>query len=1192
MRNHTQLSVIARDAGIVETKRLRILQQPLGQPSQGVSDEDVVTAKRILVHERTQSDAWKDPSKQKRRFLRTKGKNESLVNPEKWSFSRTERYTALDKHIRGLGPVGVARAILDLNTPGEVLDVNLKYSSEEQREYEENEWLEYVTGKGSLDYVTFLAGCGTRQSAKDKALSISLEREYMSITRELLLYHANPNNGLQEAYFIPAVVQGNFELVALFLSAPNPLTEAALNTALIKAVEQGHSHLVSLLVLHGGDANSERGRSLEIAVVNGSLRDLSSICLKSQHTLTIVAFHNAVSAACNIQDESLRDSFVDLLLCAGADVNHSALGDLLLQAVKTGRTSTVSLLIKHGTSPNSRDAECLKQAVQSLQFDLVEIIVHGEVSASGLQRALEAIPDEASENEVRSMAMLLLNKGVTQEALSLCLARVVTKDFDNFALALVKRGASLNYDNAVCVRHTLRKQNLDLLESLLTAPCAPETLAKTIPDAMAIASITVRRNVMYLLLRKGVKGKELHRALRTVIGEDNPLGTDYELAELLIRHKASVDFIGSSANENVLQIATLRSDLRGVELLCRAKPSSETVSAALPLVFKSYSSIDNPNTYDILSTLLRHGVQAGALAETLVDAVSQDSQGRIIALLLENGANPNYKDGKAIEYALGLPNSTALRLICDNGALEPNPLERLVPQALDPRNYSIDKAEPLIRSCVEYRRILDMALLLEVESMRCRHEVIHLLLELGVSVDFKDAAALCCVIRNNDIETMGILLSKKTGKNHYPMLLQTAAKIRGSKRERLNITRLLLIHGGPGVGQDDVLLQEVQSSSATAEDEKDLSFAKLLLDHGASVDHKNGALIQTAVSRGQLPLFDLLMLRTPNRTSLVCGFETARRNVKFSNEERLHVFASLIKAGFGGLGDSEALSHAIIEAVERDPFDMTIPGLLLKHGATVEYDQGHALQSAVLSSSPSLVDLFLHQHPSNKTVNRVFGKMVSAGTMSLPGGLKVGQLLLENGVQKSLIDNALSEVFSAASTTNTGYISKKEVGLFLSHGADVNAKDGTYFVQAALREDMDLFRLLLVNGKPDPLIIIPILIHSVVPEKVLLKYLRVLVENSTSPISIKSSTLFMAIERFPRGEDLVHFLLENGASTSTSTTLATIDSAFGPEHVNVVVWALLRENPRVSDEVIVATLQAGTVRGKISSPFLLRNPFW
>ncbi|OKL55583.1 hypothetical protein UA08_09176 [Talaromyces atroroseus] len=1189
MRNPSRLSVIARDAGIVETKRLSILQQPLGSASHGASDEDVSKAKEILIHQRTQSESWKDPLKQKRRFLRTKGKNESLANPDKWTFSRYERYVALDSHIHTLGPVGVAWAILDLNTTDEVFDVNLKYPCEAKSLYEENDWLEYVTAKGSLEYVTFLASCGTRQSAKDKALSISLEREDMPMIRELLLYHANPNNGLEETYFIPAVIQGNFELVSMFLSAPNPLTAAALNTALIKSVQQGHSHLVSLLISHGAGPTYTRGKAVEAAVLNGSLRDLSSICLKSQNTLTMTALHNAISIACTMQDDDLRDSFVDLLLCAGGDANHSALGDLLLQSVKAGRTTTLSLLIKHGTSPNSRDAEGLKHAVQSLRLDLVEIILHSDVSTRGMRRALESIPDEATENQMRSVAMLLLNKGVTEETRSLCLARAVTKGFDDFALSLVKLGVSLDYDDAACVRHILRKQDLSLLEALLIAPCTPENLAKAIPDAMVINTLSVRRHAMHLILRKGVNGRKLHKVLLTVMGEDSPLGTDYELASILIRYKASVDFVGSGANENVIQIATARSDLRALELLCQAKPASETVSAALPLVFKSYSFVNNSNTYDIMSILLRYEVQQGALNETLVNAVAQYSEARIISLLLENGADPNYKDGKAIESALALQDPTALRLICDSGPLEPHALERLVPQALNPRNYSIDKAGRLLQCCVEYRRILDVVLILEVESMGCRQEVIHLLLELGVGVDFKDAAALCCVVRNNDIETTRVLLSKKPEKKHYPTLLQIASKIRGSKDDRLHMMRLLLSHGGPGVGQDDILLQQVQSSTAAAAaatDVDEFSLINLLLDHGASVDHKNGALIQTAISRSRLPLFDLLMSRNPNRGSLVSGFETARRNATFSSHERLHVFVSLIKAGFGGRGDSEALSLAVIEAVERDPLDLTIPRLLMNHGANVEYNLGHAFQSAVLASSPDLVDLFLHQHPSNKTINRVFGRMISSGTMSLSGGLKVGQLLLENGVQKSLVENALSEVFSAANSTKMGYISKKEVGLFLSHGADVNAKDGTYFVQAALKEDMDLFRMLLINGKPDPLVIIPVLIQAIVPEKALLRYLRVLVENSMSPISVKGSTLFMAVERFPRGGELIRFLLENGVSTLASTTVATINPAFGTEDVNLVVWSLLRENPRVSDEIIVAVLQAESVKGWNSLLFL------
>lgn len=1184
MKDPSRLARIAHEAGASKSSQIQRLQplQPLEPKPQWASPSDAAAAREILIQQRTQNETWRDPAKQKRRFLRTKAKNESLANPENWTFSRAERSVTLDAWIRQLGTVGVAQALLDFDEPLDVNLIEIDNKASELEVLQENDWLEYVACTGSVEHVVLLASYPTRQSAKDRALSVALSGRRMSVVKELLRYGANPNNALSDAYFLPAVVEGDLELVELFLSASNPLTDAAVGTALAKAVEACNSHMVALLLANGADASHYEGKVLESAVLKNRFQDLALICWKTQRPLSSAVFSKAISTSCTVQDKYVRNSTLNLLLCAGADPNHPALEDLLLQAAQVGSTSTVSLLIAHGTSPNRGDGESLQVVVQNRRIDLVEIILQSNgVSSTSTSKALQQIPEEASDGEFHELATCLIKKGVTEEALNVCLARVVgTQRLNFFAPTLVKQGACLDYDDAASVRFALRAQNLTLLETLLTAPCAAYNLAKAIPDAMAIPTGLVRRNTMDLLLRKGVSGPELHRALRTAIGEADGRRIDYELAELLIRHKASVDFVGSSGN--CLHIAVQRRDLKAIELLCRGQPSSDTTSAALPFVFGgpgTSSSFDHTDTYKILSFLLRHGACGEPLAQALVDAVQQGCNARIISLLLDKGADVNYKNGKAAEYALYASDLISLKLICDNQRLEQVSLERLVPQALEPQLFRIDKTGPLLRCCVKYRAILDSMLLLEVASMGRRREVIELLLELGASVDHMDAAALGNTVRDGDIDTTEMLLSKNPARNHLPGLLKVASKIDGSKRQRLDMMKLLLRHGGPGIGQDDVLLQEVELLTAR---ENDLSSIKLLLDNGASVDYQQGSPIQAALNRNQIPIFDLFVSQRPTRVSLLNAFSAGRQNTAFTIEERWHIFNSLFRAGMGGSSDSESTSLALIEAVERDPSDTTIPTLLVKNGASIESEQGRALQSAVLSASAALVELFLHQqvqHPNINLINRAFGSMITSRSIDLPGGFKTAQLLLEHGVQKSLIDNAMSKAF----LTTTGYTSKKEVGLFLSHGADVNAGGGNYFVHAVQKEDMELFHTLVVNGQPDISVIIPALIQSIAPEKVLVRYLSVVLASKPANASIDSCALFLAIKRFPRGEELVQLLFEYGC-VSNSTTVTTISPVVGSENVNLVVWALLRGNPKVSDEVIVAILQAGN-EGKCPGRF-------
>jgi ankyrin repeat protein len=218
--------------------------------------------------------------------------------------------------------------------------------------------------------------------------------------------------------------------------------------------------------------------------------------------------------------------------------------------------------------------------------------------------------------------------------------------------------------------------------------------------------------------------------------------------------------------------------LRAIELLCRGQPSSDTTSAALPLVLNGSggsSNYDHADTYNILSLLLRHGACGDPLAQALIDAVQQGCDGRIISLLLDNGADVNYKNARAVEYALYASELTTLKLICENGRLENGSLERLLPRAMDPVLFSIDKLGWLLRCCVQFREVLDSTLLLEVASMGRRQEVIKMLLELGASVDHMEAAALGNTVKDGDIDTTKILLFKNPARNHLPGLLKMAS---------------------------------------------------------------------------------------------------------------------------------------------------------------------------------------------------------------------------------------------------------------------------------------------------------------------------------------------------------------------------------------------------------------------------------
>jgi len=281
---------------------------------------------------------------------------------------------------------------------------------------------------------------------------------------------------------------------------------------------------------------------------------------------------------------------------------------------------------------------------------------------------------------------------------------------------LASRGASIDYDTARSLRSLLKAHDVELLGNVPKEPSSPAVLCKVLPEAMAIRSKPERRQAMSLLLTKGVLGPELSVAPQKAVDEA-PEARDHSLIDILIQHQASVDLM--DANGNYVHMAARQGDLRIIQQLCSGPGrgiswnTRKILSSAAPLAF--YTVV-----LQITRLLLYNGTLRTPVTDTLVQAVCQDHDHLIVALLLDNGADVNHLHGKATKKALKARNAVVLKILCDKGRFERQPLEKLVLEALNPVT-----ARLLVIRCAEYPEILSSALFGESERLAMRHRSIN-----------------------------------------------------------------------------------------------------------------------------------------------------------------------------------------------------------------------------------------------------------------------------------------------------------------------------------------------------------------------------------------------------------------------------------------------------------------------------------
>jgi hypothetical protein len=144
----------------------------------------------------------------------------------------------------------------------------------------------------------------------------------------------------------------------------------------------------------------------------------------------------------------------------------------------------------------------------------------------------------------------------------------------------------------------------------------------------------------------------------------------------------------------------------------------------------------------------------------------------------------------------------------------------------------------------------------------------------------------------------------------------------------------------------------------------------------------------------------------------------------------------------------------------------------------------------------------------------------------------------------------------------------------LAHGADTRAEGGASFIAAASLNDTTLFEQ-LVQTHPNVEVLIPVLVRSIKSEMKLIALLSSCFDRLGSLLpSDNNELLFIAMQNFNRGHELIRFLLMHGCPVGLPR-IEKLEPTMAAENVTPLLWALHQPRPGISDQVILTLLKLG-----------------
>ncbi|OAA56948.1 Ankyrin repeat-containing domain protein [Niveomyces insectorum RCEF 264] len=893
--------------------------------------------------------------------------------------------------------------------------------------------------------------------------------------------------------------------------------------ALLQACRSNVSAMVGLLADYGASVEYDQAAVLRHVLAQKKL-SLARILLLSEN---IAVSPRRASACLTYLPKDLshaeRYGFLDLLLRRGA--GGTPLHDMLIEVTEAGDVASARLLLTpqfplddanhpnpdyhprsaspahierrashhhHLASVDYKEGMALQLAVQTGQLDIVELMLATRPSPDILAEVFPNIvnlpPTLRYQTVERFLATGFAGPCVTAALQQALLEPPATRD-ERLVALLLRSKADINAAGGAGLRSAVAQRDLALLQTILrNSHPAPPVLATALTEALAVTVDPDNRRAMVLALvgtgvhqDKAAVAEALLTALRM-----QPI--DVALVDGLLKQgQADINYHSGLAvvlaaahlDPTVLTrlLETQRADADTVRRALYALsgiPSNTTKATKLASLLR-YIDAD---VGDVLSDLLVSEVQL------VVRAPSAERCLSVVQALLAAGADVNAHQAAALCYAVAAPVPPLVDMFLQSSRAQP-PQSSLTPASLAaaiPRIFNItDVTERFALATL----LLGAGVPAYEASRALNHAVVTvpddlpLLQILAAAADPADGSALFSAVQHRSRDALATLLASRSFA--VPVIngaLAEAVTIDGStdRETRQALCALLLAAGATDPAVSDALV----AAAAAA----DLPLGRLLLEHGARVDHQNGQALLRACRAGAADVLQMLLEKQPPSAPpeeadlMRRGFHEAEHVDDLGAREA--IFRLLLDKGTVG---GEALDRQLLCSVRCGDDGAGLVRLLLAHGANANYEGGEALWTCTRNGCIPILKLLLgsdvdgdddastvdenrHKHkPSQETMERA---LKASWMLSAALRYQVVQSLVAAGLQATeavhiALNKAVNDDYATGTTpaaSETDDHDDKDahkqdtyalVRLLLDHGASPLANGCQTLVDAACR---------------------------------------------------------------------------------------------------------------------------------------------
>ncbi|GIZ45567.1 hypothetical protein CKM354_000872700 [Cercospora kikuchii] len=740
-------------------------------------------------------------------------------------------------------------------------------------------------------------------------------------------------------------------------------------------------------------------------------------------------------------DASKRYAFFDLINEAGFMYDNPTLREEVLRDVTDREMSLVRLLVEAGVCLDVGPLNALKMAVTQMDLEILDVLSHG--TFDNVSAALDWVPPNATEQGILKVLEKLRALCLEGDPLSRRLICAVRSKHVLEATELIRMGASIDYKQGLALQIAIRSSDPDMLDILLHGDCTPQVLSRVVPALMKVQPPKARLSLLERILIKGTLPETLGGPLEVLLAESGE--ADLECIALLLRYGASPDASDEEATNSVL-VAASRGWLHALKLLCEAPIRPMILAKAVLVGFRDFPTAaqDHDTLLTIMRLLLGKGAKGKLVDQTLLSAVTRESRLDVVQLLLSSGANANYKQGEAFVSALGSRNSRIFDALCKTCPPDLASSERIMPYAIGQRYYEPKSLNTFLQCTQHKRAALDVISAASLEKSSNIKTIMHCLLSHGLRVNGGECKFLHLAVLADDISLLQSMLAAKPNVLSLQLAFETALRV-NKRRKRLDVMKFLLEHASATeIGQTMCIAHQTQLAI-----DGDLEGLRLILHHGASVDHQGGIAVQRAARSGLMDVLRLLLKYRPGvdtvtKACLAC-LESFEKRGDISPDHKNSIYEALLDSSAGINVDH--LSSLLLASIQSVSSEVQFPMLLLRRGAKV-YEKTTRL--ALETASDDLSRLIVRKSSGRELFHLVFAceLTVERRTWLLDEWLKqdIRQVDKCRALLHSLDTKRIHDL--------------PIVELLLKHGADVSFENGEALKLAVRAQSPDAIALL------------------------------------------------------------------------------------------------------------------------------------